>query len=691
MAILSERIYHAWKEREVYSVVFMDVAGTFNNMHHKRLAHNMRKRRVPEFIVKWAESFLQNRHTRLRFNGVESNRIATDAGVPQGSPISPILYLFYNADLLDIPATSGQSLGFIDDIAFGVQGGTDENNAKELEKMLDEAERWRDAHGARFETSKYVLIHFTRHPNKSTQAAIRIANAVIQPSPDARYLGVVFDKQLRFKQHVQQIAKKGSKFALAISRITKSTWGATYQQTRTLFTTVVAPRMDYAAIIWHRPRKYGQMNRPPQLSKLESAQRTAMKAILGAFRTTATSALEVETCLLPAHLRLSNKILQSFTRMQTTAAKHPIQPCIQQAINSKSQHYVSPLEYIARSFPNYAAEPLETILPYARPPWWTPNFTINVPGNKEAAKRKHENTIYHDDTLYVYTDGSGIDGQVGAAAYSPTTLSTKQQYLGSENQHNIYSAELTAIDIAVNIAQTCQNNYKQCVIYADSQAAIKATVKPGKQSGQSILCSLLSSIDTLISSRGIDLHIEWIPGHKGIKGNETADKAAKEAAQSRGMNATPFKHKSLKTARVNLIKQTIKKEWKEDWKTAKGDAKHLRRITNKTQVNESMMLYTTVNTRYQVAQLARLRTGHCSLNQYLHRFGIVDSLLRTCNSGAIENVEHFLIHCPKYDRQRATLMKKIGIGGMWVEKLLGYSQFVTHTLEYVKSTKRFDF
>ena len=55
-----------------------------------------------------------------------------------------------------------------------------------------------------------------------------------------------------------------------------------------------------------------------------------------------------------------------------------------------------------------------------------------------------------------------------------------------------------------------------------------------------------------------------------------ADKAAKEAAQSRSMNATPFKHKSLKTARVNLIKQTIKKEWNEDWKTAKGDARHLR-------------------------------------------------------------------------------------------------------------------
>src|SRR5437773_1515786 len=107
----------------------------------------------------------------------------------------------------------------------------------------------------------------------------------------------------------------------------------------------------------------------------------------------------------------------------------------------------------------------------------------------------------------------------------------------------------------------------------------------------------------------MDLHIEWIPGHRDIEGNEMADKAVKEAAQSRGMNATPSKHKSLKTARANLIKQTIKKDWKKDWKTAKDYyARHLRRITNKIQVNESMTLYTTVNMRHQVTQLARLRT-----------------------------------------------------------------------------------
>ena len=51
MTILSERIQHAWKEKEIYSAVFMDVAGAFNNVHHERLIDNMEKRRIPGFII----------------------------------------------------------------------------------------------------------------------------------------------------------------------------------------------------------------------------------------------------------------------------------------------------------------------------------------------------------------------------------------------------------------------------------------------------------------------------------------------------------------------------------------------------------------------------------------------------------------------------------------------------------------
>src|SRR5271154_3981633 len=157
-----------------------------------------------------------------------------------------------------------------------------------------------------------------------------------------KYLGVIFDKQLRFKLHLQHATKKGSKFAHAMSRITKSTWGTMYQQTRRLFTAVVAPRIDYAAIIWHRPERYGYPCRPAQLSKLESAQRTAMKAVLSTFRTTPTTALEVESGLMPPHLRLQGRILRSSTLFATLPPGTPVTPCLTSASTSTSHIHISP-------------------------------------------------------------------------------------------------------------------------------------------------------------------------------------------------------------------------------------------------------------------------------------------------------------------------------------------------------------
>jgi lysyl-tRNA synthetase class II len=170
-----------------------------------------------------------------------------------------------------------------------------------------------------------------------------------------------------------------------------------------------------------------------------------------------------------------------------------------------------------------------------------------------------------------------------------------------------------------------------------------------------------------------------------------ADEAAKQAAQTKGMNIINTKHKPLKSSRVNKIRQDIKNEWKRSWEQGNDNAKQLRRITKKNHVQMGKKLYNSITSRQQTTHLARLRTGHCSLNQYLHRFKIEESPLCQCNNGAIETVEHYLLHCPRYEKERVELMGKVGIGGMWIEKLLGYPDFIHHTLEFVKNTQRFNF
>ena len=196
-------------------------------------------------------------------------------------------------------------------------------------------------------------MHFSRSRTPPT-ASITIGQATIKPANEAKYLGVIFDRKLRFTQHVQYAAKKGIKFALAISRIAKSTWGATYRQTRMLFISVVAARIDYAAIVWHRPKQEGHTSPSAQISKVETAQRTAMKAILGAFRTTATASLEVETSLEPAHLRIRSKVLRAYTRMQTAPPTNPISSAIKRAKSSTSKVHITALEYLTRTFPQHS-------------------------------------------------------------------------------------------------------------------------------------------------------------------------------------------------------------------------------------------------------------------------------------------------------------------------------------------------
>ena len=62
--------------------------------------------------------FLRARRTRIAYVGHRSKWIETRAGIPQGSPLSPILFLFYISELLESlqePRTATVGLGFVDD------------------------------------------------------------------------------------------------------------------------------------------------------------------------------------------------------------------------------------------------------------------------------------------------------------------------------------------------------------------------------------------------------------------------------------------------------------------------------------------------------------------------------------------------------------------------------------------------
>ena len=70
-----------------------------------------------------------------------------------------------------------------------------------------------------------------------------------------------------------------------------------------------------------------------------------------------------------------------------------------------------------------------------------------------------------------------------------------------------------------------------------------------------------------------------------------------------------------------MINQATKKEWEGVWEKDVTIARHLRRIIKRKHISQGMDVYNSIYERRNIATIARLRTGHCSLNQHLHLIG----------------------------------------------------------------------
>ena len=131
------------------SLLSLDVSKTFNRVSHTRLAHNLRKRRILIYLLDWVKDFLKNRRTTIRLDNFILPEAVMNIRIPQGSPVSPILYLFFNADLLkkreDIRFYTSAT-GFVDNINILIFSESIERNYRTLKKIHDRYKVWMRKH-----------------------------------------------------------------------------------------------------------------------------------------------------------------------------------------------------------------------------------------------------------------------------------------------------------------------------------------------------------------------------------------------------------------------------------------------------------------------------------------------------------------------------------------------------------------
>lgn len=280
---LQEKIYQPWRDKKILSLMTFDVKGAFNGVAPEVLALRLCQNRISELLVRWIEEFMSNRKASVVVNGIPTEvENITNAGLPQGSPLSPILYLFFNANLVSSVINKNKgSIAFIDDYtAWVTRPNIGANVTKLQNEIIPHMEAWAYSSGATFQAKKTYMVHFTQNKArlKDTDAdmPLKIKDQSIYPSSEVKILGVVLDANLRYHSHVARVCKRGTNAVLALKRLKNHLRPETARQ---LFSSTVAPVIDYASIIW------ALNSTKSSLSKLDSIQRIAAQAITGAFKT----------------------------------------------------------------------------------------------------------------------------------------------------------------------------------------------------------------------------------------------------------------------------------------------------------------------------------------------------------------------------------------------------------------------
>jgi len=96
---LMKRVEEAWGRGNTAAVLLMDVMGAFPHVAKGNLMKRMEEMGFEADLVRWVENFMEERKVIMSMDGREGDIMDVETGVPQGSPVSPVVFVIYLSGL----------------------------------------------------------------------------------------------------------------------------------------------------------------------------------------------------------------------------------------------------------------------------------------------------------------------------------------------------------------------------------------------------------------------------------------------------------------------------------------------------------------------------------------------------------------------------------------------------------------
>ena len=129
-------------KRRHSAVIFFDIKAAFDAVWFDGLIYKLADLKIPDYLLRYVMSFLESRSVSIELENTLSRPFTLRSGTPQGSPLSPLLYIVYTSDsITGIPNHTENGL-FADDTALWSVSNTIKNLSFRLQQSVNEFERW---------------------------------------------------------------------------------------------------------------------------------------------------------------------------------------------------------------------------------------------------------------------------------------------------------------------------------------------------------------------------------------------------------------------------------------------------------------------------------------------------------------------------------------------------------------------
>ena len=331
--VLAHRIHVASAEQQESVITTLDVQAAYDSVWIDGLILRLHQSPIGESnLVGWIKSLITDRRMAVRVNGCTSESFPLQTGIPQGSPLSPLLYITFTAPLLQLLGTS--AVAYADDVTLLTCGHSTAMAAAKTQALLRLVEQWASTWRVKFNPDKSQVMAFA-HYHKNP--VVSLDGAPIPAVRSVKILGIHFTPRMGWSLHVSNRLQAANRAAFLFLRMARRPGPPLVK--KLVYTATIRSIMEYGHPVWATAPNWLER-------KLQRSQNKCLRSILPARGLTDRRRHAI--LKLPTMPDRLHSLRVRYAQQIFTEEKRTISAIVSDARYGRPQAYHSPAMVISR-------------------------------------------------------------------------------------------------------------------------------------------------------------------------------------------------------------------------------------------------------------------------------------------------------------------------------------------------------